>query len=162
MCAKTVSGYYNYEVEWYPTDRRGESCHDLHVEMKEGTPDVGVEVVTDGNNTDCLVSKWNRLQNEDRVTFWIFDRRETACRYWNKLDSRGEFSLDNQCRKPGGLERKGYQPKDLAVFKILSPRTSQWHCSKGLPITPQSTQQDGALRRICAFLDARFGPSRGS
>lgn len=67
MCAKTVSGYYNYEVEWYPTDRRGESCHDLHVEMKEGTPDVGVEVVTDGNNTDCLVCCIFNISSQDVV-----------------------------------------------------------------------------------------------
>lgn len=79
---------------WYPTDRRGEACHDLHIDTNEWMDHVGVEVVTDSNNTDRLVDKWNRLQDEDRLTLWIFDRRETACKLWNELDYRSEFYLD--------------------------------------------------------------------
>ncbi|GEM_PF-1108436 len=108
---ENVSPTPNYDVEWYPTDRRGESCHDLHVETNEWTPDVGVEVVTDCNNTSRLVSKWKRFQNEDLVTFWVFDRRETACRFWNKLDLRGEFYLDSQFRNHGNWSAKAINRK---------------------------------------------------
>lgn len=100
-----------YGVEWYPTDTRGESCHDLHVDTNELMDDVGVEVVTDNNNTDRLVNKWKRLQKEDRLTLWLFDRRETACRLWNELDYRGEFYLDGQFRKHENWSAKAINRK---------------------------------------------------
>lgn len=83
-----------YGVEWYPTDTRGEACHDLHVDTNQYMDDVGVDVITASNNMDYLVEKWRRYQNEDRLTLWIFDRRETACRLWNELDNRGHLYLD--------------------------------------------------------------------
>ncbi|MFC7027198.1 hypothetical protein ACFQJ5_05655 [Halomicroarcula sp. GCM10025324] len=85
-----------YGVEWYPNDNRGEACHDLHVDTNEWMDDVGVEVITSSNNLDHLVSKWSRYQDEDRLTFWIFDTRETACQLWNALDSRSHFYLDGR------------------------------------------------------------------
>jgi len=100
-----------YGVEWYPTGRRGEACHDLHVDTHEHMTDVGVEVVTDSNNTDRLVSKWKRLQNEGRTTFWVFDRRETACQLWNELDYRGEFFLDGAFRKHGNWSAQAINRK---------------------------------------------------
>lgn len=87
-----------YGIEWYPTDRNGEACHDLHVDTQEHMTDVGIEVITNSNNNDRLVEKWKRLQNESRTTFWIFDTRETACRLWNELDYQGVFYLDGQFR----------------------------------------------------------------
>lgn len=100
-----------YGIDWYPTDRRGEACHDIHVDTNEYMTDVGVEVITDNNNTDRLVSKWKRLQDEDRTTFWIFDRRETACRLWNELDYRGEFYLDGQFRNHGNWSAQAINRK---------------------------------------------------
>lgn len=88
-----------YGIEWYPTDRDGEACHDLHVDTHDRMTDVGIEVITNSNNNDRLVAKWKRLQDESRTTFWIFDTRETACRLWNELDYRGVFYLDGQFRK---------------------------------------------------------------
>ena len=87
-----------YGVEWYPTDHRGQSCHDLHIDTNEHMSNVGIEIITDSNNIDRLVSKWERLQKENRTTFWVFDRRETACRLWNELEFRGVFYLDGQFR----------------------------------------------------------------
>ncbi|GAB7091422.1 hypothetical protein JCM18237_16930 [Halorubrum luteum] len=87
-----------YGIEWYPTDRDGEACHDLHVDTQEHMTDVGIEVITNSNNNDRLVKKWKRLQDESRTTFWIFDTRETACRLWNELDYQGVFYLDGQFR----------------------------------------------------------------
>jgi hypothetical protein len=81
---------------WYPADHRGEACHDLHIDTNEWMDNVGVEVITSSNNMDYLVDKWARHQREDRLTLWVFDRRETACRLWNELDYRGEFYLDRQ------------------------------------------------------------------
>ncbi|WP_152422366.1 hypothetical protein [Halorubrum californiense] len=106
-----------YGVEWYPTDSRGESCHDLHIDTNEHMTDVGVEVITDSNNKDRLVAKWKRLQNEDRTTFWVFDRRETACRLWNELDRRGISYLDgqfnNHCNwSAGAINRKVWRSSD--------------------------------------------------
>ena len=105
------AGNLSYGVEWYPTDERGEACHDLHVDTQPQSTDIGVEVITDSNNTDRLVSKWERLQNEDRLTFWIFDRRETACRLWNELDNRGEFYLDGQFREHGNWSAQAINRK---------------------------------------------------
>jgi hypothetical protein len=85
---------------WYPTDRRGQSCHDLHIDTNEHVADVGVEVVTTSNNISRLVDKWERLQKEDRLTLWVFDNRKTACQLYNNLDSRGEFLLDGQFTTP--------------------------------------------------------------
>lgn len=99
-----------YGVEWYPT-HRGNSCHDLHVDTTERMDNVGVEVVTDSNNFDRLVNKWRRLQNEDRLTLWLFDRRETACRLWNELDYRDEFYLDGQFRNHGNWSAKAINRK---------------------------------------------------
>ncbi|WP_138005719.1 hypothetical protein [Halalkalirubrum salinum] len=82
-----------YGLEWYPTDRRGESCHDLHVKTNEYMNDVGVEVVTDSNNMDRLVKKWKRFQKENRTNLWIFDRRETACKMYNALYKSGDYAL---------------------------------------------------------------------
>lgn len=79
---------------WYPSDHGGRSCHDLHIDTNEHMDDVGVEVVTDSNNPDRLVDKWTRFQNEDRITLWVFDGRESACKLYNELDSKGEFYLD--------------------------------------------------------------------
>lgn len=106
-----------YGVEWYPTDSRGESCHDIHVDTNEYMTDVGVEVITDSNNTDRLVEKWKRLQSEERTTFWVFDRRETACRLWNELDHRGIFYLDGQFNNhsnwsAGAINRKVWRSSD--------------------------------------------------
>lgn len=100
-----------YGVEWYPTDSRGEACHDLHVDTNEWMDDIGVEVIISSNNTDYLVSKWERHQDEDRLTFWIFDRRETACRLWNELDSRGQFYLDGQFRQHGNWSAEAINRK---------------------------------------------------
>jgi hypothetical protein len=87
-----------YGVEWYPTNAGGQSCHDLHVDTVEWQEDVGVEVITDSNNPGHLADKWSRYQSQSRVTFWVFDSRETACRMWNLLDRRGDFYLDGQFR----------------------------------------------------------------
>jgi hypothetical protein len=83
-----------YGVEWYPTDRRGESTRDLHIETVDWINNIGVEVITDNNNLNHFVEKWERFQEDDRLTFWVFDRRETACRMWNELDSSDRFYLD--------------------------------------------------------------------
>ncbi len=107
----TRPGHPSYGVDWYPTDGRGEACHDLHVDTQPRATDVGVEVVTDNNNTDRLVAKWKRLQSEDRLTFWIFDRRETACQLWNALDQRGEFHLDGQFREYGNWSAQAINRK---------------------------------------------------
>lgn len=93
--------YGPYNVEWYPTDNSGQSCHDLHVDTVDHQKDVGVEVITDSNNPSHLADKWSRYQSKSRVTFWVFDTRETACRMWNLLDRRGMFRLDSQFRNPG-------------------------------------------------------------
>lgn len=87
-----------YGVEWYPTNSGGQSCHDLHVDTVDHQKDVGVEVITDSNNPSHLADKWSRYQSKSRVTFWVFDTRETACRMWNLLDRRGDFRLDGQFR----------------------------------------------------------------
>lgn len=100
-----------YGVEWYPTGQQGRSCHDLHVDTHDRMDDVGIEVVTESNNTDRLVDKWERLQKEDRLTFWVFDRRETACRLWNELDHRGKFYLDGQFRNHGNWSAKAINKK---------------------------------------------------
>jgi len=100
-----------YGVEWYPTDSRGEACHDLHVDTNEWMDDIGVEVITSSNDLDYLVSKWERHRDEDRLTFWIFDRRETACRLWNELDYRGEFYLDGQFRQHGNWSAQAINRK---------------------------------------------------
>ena len=89
-----------YGVEWYPTDRRSKSHYDLYVDTMDEIDDVGVEVITSSNNLDYLVSKWKRHQSKDRLTVWVFDRRETACRLWNELDHRGEFRIDGRFRTP--------------------------------------------------------------
>ncbi|MCU4744214.1 hypothetical protein [Natronoglomus mannanivorans] len=107
-----------YGVEWYPTDKEGQSCHDLHIDTHEQMTDVGIEVITDSNNIDRLVAKWRRLRDEDRTTFWVFDRRETACRLWNELDYRGLFHLDGKFRKHGNwssqaINRKIWRSSDI-------------------------------------------------
>lgn len=89
-----------YGYEWYPTNHKGELSHDLHVDTMDRIDDVGVEVITSSNNIDYLVEKWKRHQSSSRLTFWIFDRRETACRLWNELDARGEFHLDGKFSTP--------------------------------------------------------------
>jgi hypothetical protein len=89
-----------YGVEWYPTDRHGESCHDLYVDTMDGIDDIGVEVITSSNNLDYLVSTWKRHQSKDRLTFWVFDCRETACRLWNELSYRDEFHTDEKFTTP--------------------------------------------------------------
>lgn len=83
-----------YGFEYYPTDSRGEFTHDFHLTTREGIPNVGVEAITDHNNTDQIIKKWKRYQKKDRITFWVFDRRETAARLYNALDKRDEFYLD--------------------------------------------------------------------
>jgi len=87
-----------YGVEWYPEDSHGKACHDLHVDTNEYMINIGVEVITSSNNRNRLVEKWERFQQKDRVTFWVFDRRETACELWNELDKRQVFSLDGRFR----------------------------------------------------------------
>lgn len=100
-----------YGMEWYPTDRRGEACHDLHIDTTDHMKDFGVEVVTDSNNPDRLVAKWKRLQEEDRITLWVFDRRETACHLWNELDRRGEFHIDGKFRQHGNWSAQAINQK---------------------------------------------------
>jgi len=84
------------EIEWYPNHQRDGSCHDLHIDTNERTGDIGVEVISGVDNLDEFITKWLRYQNEDRLTFWIFDGRQTACQSWNELDSRRQFYLDGQ------------------------------------------------------------------
>lgn len=87
-------------VEWYPANCHGKSHHDLYVDTMDGIDDIGVEVITSSNNLDYLVSMWKCHQSKDRVTFWVFDRRETVCRLWNELDHRGEIRLDGRLNIP--------------------------------------------------------------
>lgn len=100
-----------YGVEWYPTDNQGQSCHDLHIDTNEWTTDVGIEVITNSNNRDHLINKWQRLQDEDRITFWIFDKRNTACKLWNELNKRGIFYLDGQFQNYGNWSAKAINRK---------------------------------------------------
>lgn len=83
-----------YGTTWYPEDSRGEACHDLHVVTNDHMMDVGVEVLTASNNAEYLTEKWKRYSKEDRITWWVFDSRSTACRMFNHLHRRGVFSLD--------------------------------------------------------------------
>jgi hypothetical protein len=85
-----------YGVQRYPTDNGGKSCHDIHIDTEERWEDVGVEVITNNNNRDRLVKKWKRFQSENRLTFWIFDERQTACKLWNELHDRGVTKLDGR------------------------------------------------------------------
>lgn len=83
-----------YGIEWYPTDGKGQKCHDLHIDTQEHMTDIGVEVITESNNQSRPIQKWERFRDEDRLTLWVFDNRETACDFFNTLDSTGYFRLD--------------------------------------------------------------------
>jgi hypothetical protein len=100
-----------YGIERYPENDRGEACHDVHIRTNEYTTNVGVEVVTSSKNLDHLISKWKRYQNRDRLTLWLFDRRETACRLWNKLDAQGDFYLDGRFSDYGNWSAKATNRK---------------------------------------------------
>jgi len=101
----------SYGIERYPEDERGEACHDVHIRTNEHTTNVGIEVVTSSKNLGHLVSKWHRYQDRDRRTLWLFDRRETACRLWNKLDGRGDFYLDGRFTDYGNWSAKATNRK---------------------------------------------------
>jgi len=83
-----------YGMNYYPEDDRGEACHDFHIRTADHLQDIGVEVLTGNNNTDYVIDKWERFADEDRLTFWLFDGRETACRMFNALDKRERLYLD--------------------------------------------------------------------
>lgn len=85
----------HYGMCYYPEDDRGEACHDLHIQTADHLQNIGVEILTSNNNTDYLVEKWERFAQEDRITFWLFDGRDTACRMFNALDRRGRLYLDS-------------------------------------------------------------------
>jgi len=81
-------------VRWYPNGKGEHSNYDLYVKTRERLKDVGVEVVTDHNNTQQLVEKWKRYNRKNCCTLWVFDGRSSACSLFNKLDSQGLVYLD--------------------------------------------------------------------
>lgn len=83
-----------YGMSYYPETDQGEACHDFHITTTDHMDDIGVEVITANNNADYLVNKWERFAEEDRITLWLFDGRDTACRMFNVLDKRGRLYLD--------------------------------------------------------------------
>lgn len=93
-------------VEWYPNRHADEACHDLHIDTDGWLGNIGVEVITHTDNLGHFISKWQRYQKEDRLTFWIFDGRKTACQLWNALDSRQHFYLDGQFNNHGNWSAK--------------------------------------------------------
>lgn len=82
-------------LTWYPNDDGGHACHDLHLSTIDHMNDWGIEVITKNNNRGYLVNKWEKFAQEDRHTWWIFDDRTTACMFFNELDRRDLFWLDN-------------------------------------------------------------------
>jgi hypothetical protein len=88
-------GYPTKEpVERYPNDEFGNPCHDLHVSTVDYAPGLGVEIITENNNYDYLLNKWERFSDKERNTIWVFDGRETACKFFNKLDRENYIKLD--------------------------------------------------------------------
>jgi hypothetical protein len=99
-------------MSYYPEDDRGEACHDFHLQTADHMHDVGVEVITSNNNSDYLTQKWERFAEEDRITLWLFDTRETACRMFNALDKRGRLYLDGgQFSTPANWSAKAINHK---------------------------------------------------
>jgi len=83
-----------YGVIWYPDDPTGKSSYDLYVKTNDKMRDVGVEVITNHNNTEQLVQKWKRYNSKESNTLWLFANRKTACPMFDALDSRGLVHLD--------------------------------------------------------------------
>jgi len=101
-----------YGMSYYPEDDRGEACHDFHVQTADHLQDIGVDVITSNNNDDYFVQKWERFAEEDRLTFWLFDGRETACGMFNELDKQGRLYLDGgQFNTPANWSAKAINRK---------------------------------------------------
>jgi hypothetical protein len=54
-----------------------------------------VEVLSDHNNRDSWISKWDAWRSrQDDPTVWVFERREEAARFFNHLINQGKIELD--------------------------------------------------------------------
>lgn len=91
----------------YPSD-----SYDFVIESTESMDNVGVEVITNHNNTEHIVEKWRRLAKSDRITLWLFDGRDTACKMFNALDRRNLVFLDGgQFKNPGNWSAQAINQK---------------------------------------------------
>ena len=90
-------------VIWYPGLAGSNESADIKALLPDHVYDWRVEVLTNTNNADHWVSKWDRFRREYTNVFWIFEGRNTMCSFFNTLHDRGVYELD------GGRFSKPYK-----------------------------------------------------
>jgi len=84
---------WSKKVNWYPRAGNSESA-----DITFWTPDhIGswkVEVLTNTNNTEQWMAKWDSFRKDYRNTFWVFEDRSTMCSFFNALHDRGVYDMD--------------------------------------------------------------------
>lgn len=81
------------QVIWYP-NRGSDKTGDITFRTPDQVHDWSVEVLTNTNNAEHWVSKWDALRKDYRNVFWVFEDRTTMCSFFNTLHDRGVYDMD--------------------------------------------------------------------
>lgn len=90
--AYDLSSERSYGYTFYPTPD-DEAVHDFHLRTKKGLTDMGAEAITGQHNLNHAVKKWKTFQEQETLTIWVADNRETLATLFNALHEQGHIEL---------------------------------------------------------------------